>query len=243
MSAPQRFSPRPLFWVLIVLIVAVGAVVLDDGSLFRVFHLSHDDLLQATYLIAILLFVGSALLGRRLGASEIIRATVSWLALLLVLVAAYAYRDELTIVGGRMLSALVPGVPISGRVVGGSAGSVVISRSLDGHFAVRAGINDVPMTLLVDTGASFVTLTTADARHVGIDPSTLRYTMPIRTANGEIHAAPVKIDHLTVGDIDRTNLPALVAPKGSLDQSLLGMSFLDTLGSYAITGNHLVMTP
>ena len=113
-------------------------------------------------------------------------------------------------------------------------------------------VNDVPyvfsgvfvtLMLMVDTGASFVTLTTADAARVGVDVAALRFGVPIRTANGTIQAAPVTVGKLAVGSIERTEVPALVAPSGSLDQSLLGMSFLNTLDGYAISGDRLVLTP
>ena len=38
-------------------------------------------------------------------------------------------------------------------------------------------------------------------------------------------------------------MPGLVAPRGSLEQSLLGMTFLDTLHGYAISGDRLMLTP
>jgi aspartyl protease family protein len=38
-------------------------------------------------------------------------------------------------------------------------------------------------------------------------------------------------------------VPALVAQPGLMDRSLLGMSFLDTLGSYTISGDTLTLTP
>jgi len=56
-------------------------------------------------------------------------------------------------------------------------------------------------------------------------------------------AAAVTIDRLAVGPIERRNLKALVAPEGVLDQSLLGMTFLDTLSGYSISGDRLVLTP
>jgi aspartyl protease family protein len=97
--------------------------------------------------------------------------------------------------------------------------------------------------MLVDTGASFVTLTSADAAAIGVDTGGLRFSVPVQTANGMIHAAPVTIDKVAIGSIVRSDVPALVAPPKALDQSLLGMSFLDTLASYAISGDRLVLTP
>jgi aspartyl protease family protein len=97
--------------------------------------------------------------------------------------------------------------------------------------------------LMVDTGASFVTLTPADAKKVGIDPDRLSYSVPIRTANGLIQAAPVKLKTLSVGSITRHDVSALVSPGDALDQSLLGMTFLNTLDGYAISGDRMVLTP
>jgi aspartyl protease family protein len=242
-SPPPRRRPQFTFWVLLVLIVALAVGLAARNTAGETFGLANNDVGQAAYLVAILVFVGSALFGRGLGAGEIFRAVAGWLAILLVLIGGYAYRNELAGVGGRLLGVLAPGVPISGRLAGEADAAVVIVRSMDGHFAVQAHIDSVPMTMMVDTGASFVTLTTEDAARIGVNVGALRFTMPIRTANGLIQAAPITIDKLAVGSIERNKVPALVAPSESLDQSLLGMSFLNTLDGYAISGDRLVLTP
>lgn len=244
MTGPPPRRQQSLFWILVAALAVVIAVLVVQGDAGMTFGLKRDEFAQVGYLLIILVFVGSALLGRGLGASEVVRSVVGWLAILLVIVGAYAYRTELTFVGGRLLGALAPGVPISGRIAGeANADSVVVIRAIDGHFAVRAEVEAVPLTLMVDTGASFVTLTTGDAVRVGIPLATLNFTTPIRTANGVIDAAPVTIGRLAVGFIERQGVAALVAPAGSLDQSLLGMSFLNTLHGYAISGDRLVLTP
>jgi aspartyl protease family protein len=244
MTTPAwRRRPQFVFWILLAAIIALAVALASNDAEGTTFGLSNREVTQVGYLLVILIFVGSALLGRGLGAGEIVRATAGWLAVFLFLVGAYAYRVEITGVGTRMLSVLAPGVPISGRFAGEAKDTVVIARSLDGHFGVRAEVQGVTMTMLVDTGASFVTLTPADAKRIGVDDDALRFTMPIRTANGMIQAAPIRIAKLAVGSIERKNVPALVAPAKSLDQSLLGMTFLNTLDGYAISGDRLVLTP
>ena len=235
--------PRLFFWLLLLLVaggVAALAVMLAPSFGF---DMSSGGPVRLVYFVALLLFVGSALVGRGLRRREALGAIVSWAAILVVVVAAYAYRSELAGVGGRLLGVLVPGIPISGQLAGEGGSSVVIMRNGDGHFAVRSSVDGVPMTMLVDTGASLVTLTPADAATIGVDTAKLEFGMPIDTANGMIRAAPIMIDRLSIGTIERHDIKALVAPPGALQESLLGMSFLDSLSGYAISGDRLVLRP
>jgi aspartyl protease family protein len=235
--------PQLFFWVLIVLVAAgVATLVVALAPSFG-FDMSSDRPVRLIYFAALLLFVGPALVGRGLKAHEVVRAVIGWLVILVVLIGGYAYRHELVGVGGRVLGVLVPGTPISGELAGEARQTVVIMRNGDGHFAVRATVNRIPMTMLVDTGASLVTLTPADAGKIGIDAAKLDFGMPIQTANGLIHAAPITIDRLAIGNIERRQVKALVAPPRALQESLLGMSFLDSLSGYSISGDRLVLKP
>jgi aspartyl protease family protein len=203
-----------------------------------------NDVPRLVLLLALFVFVGAGLFGRALRPGEIIRGMLAWSLAIVFLAGAYANRDQLAGFAGRLLGAIAPGVPISGRLSGnGNPDSVTVVRAGDGHFAVLGAIDEKPILFLVDTGASFVTLTRDDARQIGIDVDGLDYRLPIRTANGTMIAAAVTLDRLAVGPIERRNLKALVAPEGVLDQSLLGMTFLDTLSGYSISGDRLVLSP
>ncbi len=243
-------TPRPrgrlpfLFWVLMALLALIVLALFVNNDAGTIFGMANGDFAQVGYLVVLLIFVGSALLGRGLRAHEVVRSIVGWFIILVALVTAYGYRTELTAVGGRFLGVLAPGLPVAGRLAGEpDADSVVITRAMDGHFAVRANVDDVPLTFLFDTGASYVTLTLSDAAAVGVNIDALDFALPIRTANGVIQAAPITIERLAIGTIERHGLKALVAQSNSLDQSLLGMSFLDTLNGYGIAGDRLVLTP
>ena len=93
--------------------------------------------------------------------------------------------------------------------------------------------------MIFDTGASAVVLTVADAEAAGIDTRDLRYTVPVATANGRGMAARTQIDSISVGGITRRNITAFVTEAGAMDTSLLGMTFLETLGRYSVTQNSL----
>ena len=51
--------------------------------------------------------------------------------------------------------------------------TLVYPANRAGHVIIDAVVNGAPMRMLVDTGASFVTLTPADARAAGITPGEL----------------------------------------------------------------------
>jgi aspartyl protease family protein len=243
---PSHRGRRPATLLTILLIfVALAVIILivrhDAGT---VFGMSTTDFSRLAMLLAILAFVGVGIIVRSMRASEVLQAILFWTMAILVVVGLYAFRDELGIVGGRIVGALVPGTPIAGRLSGKTdPNSVVILRNGGGHFGVRAEIDSEPMSLLVDTGATFVTLTPEDAADIGIDPSALDYAVPIQTANGTIRAASIQLDRIAIGPIERQDVPALVAPRGALDESLLGLSFLDKLGGYSISGDRLVLHP
>ncbi|MGZ3305436.1 MAG: retropepsin-like aspartic protease family protein, partial [Asticcacaulis sp.] len=48
-----------------------------------------------------------------------------------------------------------------------------IPKAADGHFWANATVNDKAVRFLVDTGATVVVLTEADAQRLGIDKTTL----------------------------------------------------------------------
>ena len=116
------------------------------------------------------------------------------------------------------------------------------NRRLSGEFAVAAKVNGARVTFLFDTGASVVVLTAADARRAGIDTRGLDFDVPVTTANGAAMAAEVRLDSIEVGPIVMRNVRALVARPGALEESLLGMSFLERLKSYAVERGRLILT-
>jgi aspartyl protease family protein len=237
---PRSGGPRLLIGIALVVLIVLAVLYLARHG----FVVDEADLPRLAGLVAILIFLGVGLIGRQIGAWQVIRSMVGWAAIILVIAGLYASRDELAGFAGRLLGALAPGVPVSGRLAGeANPDSVVITRAGDGHFAIRTTVDGVSVPMLVDTGASFVTLSYQDARRVGIDPDGLDYVVPIRTASGTMTAAGIVLDSLAVGPIAQQNVKALVAPRGTLDQSLLGMTFLDSLKGYAISGDRLILTP
>ncbi|MHA1548289.1 MAG: retropepsin-like aspartic protease family protein [Alphaproteobacteria bacterium] len=232
-----------LFWGLMAAIVAAVALLIADRD-GVILGLTDFQFGEVAFLVLILLWVSSALAGRAMHPGQMARAIVFWSLLGGLLVAGYTYRDELAGVGGRILGALAPGIPVSTRGFDQlDSESIVVTRGRGGHFAIWGEAEGSSVSFLVDTGASFVTLTAREAGRIGINTTTLRYSLPIRTANGVMQAAPITLDRLSIGTIERENVRALVAPPHTLTQSLLGLSFLDTLSSYTVAGDQLILTP
>ncbi|CAH1671626.1 retropepsin-like aspartic protease family protein [Chelatococcus asaccharovorans] len=170
--------------------------------------------------------------------SQAVQALAFWMIALVGLVGLYSYRDDITVFGHRILGELTPG-----RVVPGPAGEISVVRSGSGSFDVEAEVNGRTARFILDTGASVVVLTTETAKRIGINVDQLAFNRPVRTANGSTMAAAITIDTLAVGSIVERRVPALVARQGSLFQNLLGMTFLERLGSYEVRGDRLIMRP
>jgi aspartyl protease family protein len=114
--------------------------------------------------------------------------------------------------------------------VGPPADSLSYPVDANGHVVVEVEIDGTPLRLLVDTGASLVSLTLADARAAGIAPDRLAFTGRAMTANGTTSLAPVTLHEIRIGQLVVADVPAAVLK--NLDVSLLGMSFLRRLRSY-----------
>lgn len=160
---------------------------------------------------------------------------VSWATLFLVVVLAYSYRDDV-----ERLWARIRGELFVGEAVTTGPGQVQVTRSSDAHFYVEADVNAAPIVFMVDTGATMVALSWDDARLAGFEPEDLRFDRKVNTASGQAMVAPVRIDRLVIGPIERKNISAVVLPE-NVGSSLLGLAFLDTLSSYEISGDRMTM--
>jgi len=94
-----------------------------------------------------------------------------------------------------------------------------------GHFQVSGAINGGHIRFLVDTGATLVALSTADAQRLGIDYRSGRRSMSVLADGRRIPSYNVTLDSVTVGDLTLFNVEGNVH-EGSAGVALLGMSFL-----------------
>lgn len=131
-------------------------------------------------------------------------------------------------------------VPPADRQPAPALNTLVYPADHVGHIVIDAVVNGVPIRMLVDTGASLVTLTSADARAAGIDPGALVFNRRASTANGIVRMAPVMLREIRLGQLSIGEVRAAVLEH--LDVSLLGMSFLGRLQSYEMRDGKLIIT-
>lgn len=230
-----------IIWILLGLLG--GACILlmvnhDAGSTFGIENEKFASMVWLTLWGAV---VGAAILPRQGGLRSAARNLTIWIAIIALLMAGYVYRYELQDIASRISGGIVPGSPIVATDSDGRSTTMLIG-SPNGQFSARGQVNGSNVNFLVDTGANVVVLTQQDARAADIDPDELQYSVPVTTANGRTTAARIRIDSLIVGEIERRQVPALVARAGALETSLLGMSFLSTLSSFEFRGDRLVLT-
>ena len=229
-------------WIALTLLVIAGLALLFGADKGAIAGFDPSDFAIAVAGVALLIFLFSSLTGYRGRAGQALRDLLTWVGMALVLVAGYSYREQLFTFGHRVIYELLPpGSALRGDTQIEGEQSVRIRRRPDGHFTARTLVNGVPLTMLVDTGASTVVLKPGDAQRVGIDTERLRYSVPVQTANGTTYAAHVRLRTLALGPIALTDVEALVAKPNALKENLLGMSFLGRLRSYEFTSDMLTL--
>ncbi len=226
---------RRLLWFLIAILTAVVLLLVAKGDR-TIEDLSRLDLSSLAIKVGVLVFVGAlALAFFRERFSQAVEAALAWVLIALLLSVGYTYRFELHDAGDRVLAELIPGhAATRGRMV-------EIARGGGGNFAVIGQINGARVSLVLDTGASSVVLTQDAAKAAGLPLELLSYTVNVDTANGRARAARVTLDRLAIGGIVERAVPALIAQRGQLRTSLLGMSFLNRLERWEVHGDRLVL--
>jgi aspartyl protease family protein len=119
---------------------------------------------------------------------------------------------------------------------------IALTRQPDGHFYANAAVNasndEGEVRFLVDTGASSIALTGADADALGLSWDESELQIVGRGVSGDVLGKPVILKSVQVGDITAYDVQAAIIPEG-LDVSLLGQSFLSKVGNVNIQGNEM----
>jgi len=119
--------------------------------------------------------------------------------------------------GADVLLAKINGAAVQDIVPGG----FVLQKDRQGHFRGIATLNDIPVTFLIDTGA---TVTTIPAKIAVAAKLKSGFEIKTQTAGGIVTGNMVVIDSLKIGGVEITNLYAGI--NNHIDEVLIGMNTL-----------------
>ncbi|MBU3069443.1 TIGR02281 family clan AA aspartic protease [Aestuariicella sp. G3-2] len=104
-----------------------------------------------------------------------------------------------------------------------------------GHYMTPARINNLPVSVMVDTGATSVAMSLPQAKALGIDYRNGEL-ISISTANGYANAYKVMLSRVTVGTVSVENVEAIVSMSNFPEQILLGNSYLNRVKMFTENG-------
>lgn len=144
------------------------------------------------------------------------------------LVSADSQSATFEVEGQRRTLAPGEGAAVATTAFGPGGDKATLIADSNGHFITTGVVNGTTLRFLVDTGATSVVLSSADARRAGVNyiSGTRSFT---QTANGVVPVYYVKLDSIRVGDITLNSVDAAVIEGDKLPIALLGMSFLNRL--------------
>ena len=116
---------------------------------------------------------------------------------------------------------------------------LVLKRNSAGHYVFPGTINGQPVTFLLDTGATLVSIPAFMAPRLGLAAGAPQRAM---TANGVVETRATRIDALAFGPFSLENLPASLNPGMRDDFILLGMNVLREL-EFTQRGDTLILRP
>ncbi len=105
-----------------------------------------------------------------------------------------------------------------------ASGNLVIPRARDGNFYASGTISGKPVTFLVDTGASLVTVSEQFAHDAGLDAGV---PMVFKTVNGDLAGRVVSDIPITIGPMGVSGIRVGIGFVGhDAGDALLGQNFL-----------------
>ena len=104
-----------------------------------------------------------------------------------------------------------------------AAREVTLERNRYHHYVASGLINNIPVTFMLDTGASAVVVPKNLANKLQLIAGRPHIA---NTANGQVQVRATHIKHLQLGPIQLYNLDASINPGMDGDEILLGMSAL-----------------
>ena len=115
-------------------------------------------------------------------------------------------------------------VALAGAARANAGREIVVTAGMGGHFVTPGSINGRAVQFMVDTGATSVAISQAEAERVGLDWRGGKRALS-STANGAVPVHLLTLNSVRVGEVEVANVSAVVVP-AQMPYVLLGNSFL-----------------
>ncbi|MCY9822226.1 hypothetical protein D3C75_710840 [compost metagenome] len=107
-----------------------------------------------------------------------------------------------------------------------ASGELLLKADASGHYRLEGAINDQPVQLLLDTGATRVTIPQQVADRLGL---IVHGSSQVNTAAGQIRVGNGTIETLAMGPLTLYDLAIFINPAADGDEVLVGMNALGRL--------------
>lgn len=107
-----------------------------------------------------------------------------------------------------------------------ASGELLLKADASGHYRLEGAINGQPVQLLLDTGATLVTIPSQVANRLGLTPTGLSR---VKTAAGEIQVQTSRVESLVMGPLTLYDLSVFINPAADGEEILVGMNALGRL--------------
>ncbi|MFM5378636.1 retropepsin-like aspartic protease family protein [Aeromonas dhakensis] len=107
-----------------------------------------------------------------------------------------------------------------------SSGELLLRADQSGHYRLEGAINGQPVQLLLDTGATRITVPQRVAERLGL---TAHGSSQVNTAAGFIRVGNGTIETLAMGPLTLYDLAIFINPAAAGDEVLVGMNALGRL--------------
>jgi aspartyl protease family protein len=135
-----------------------------------------------------------------------------------------ATQAEIEVGTARRTLAIGAGPVRANTGAASNGNAIVLTAGSNGHFRTTGQINGKSIEFMVDTGASSVVISQADADRLGLDYKNAPVGMA-STANGVAPFRLITLSAVRIGDVEIANVEAAVIP-APMRGALLGNSFL-----------------
>ena len=179
----------------------------------------------------------SSLAARRLPLGYVAKAGLAWIAIFAALFAIFSFRFEFISIWERV-KADISGT--GGQSISGEA--IELRRQDDGHYWLQVNINDKPVRFMIDSGATITAINATTAIETGVEVDANGYPIILGTANGRVAAKRGIVRSLAVGS-HRIQDHQVVVSENFGDTNVLGMNFLDSMQSWRVEANIMVLQP